>query len=385
MMTFRRTLANYRHVFFLTALLTLTAATAQGQDCRSGYCSHRYTQCLATCGQINCGQFCGGQERVCLANFPTSFSLNVWRPQVGGALYRLRLAHFNWLLQLAVTEQQELLMYWGSPGDIPLFGNYIDGSYPLHFNVWRPSNGTWYHSPTIAPGFSFGATKQFGLPGDVPVPENFNYRVWRPSSGVWYSQQTDGCLNGSAQFPVSATQWGLSGDFPVPGRYKFAGPITGEPPATDASLLAVYRPANGGWYFRNDEQSQAGNQSALHFKQWGLSGDHPMPGDYDGDGFLDIAVWRPANGTWYICNSSTDYDCSTPRIVQFGLPNDMPMSIDFDADSRRDIAVWRPSIGNWYILQSTTNEVFIRNWGLRGDVPLPIGVRDRTRFSYRTR
>ena len=38
---------------------------------------------------------------------------------------------------------------------------------------------------------------------------------------------------------------------------------------------------------------------------WGISGDVPVPGDYDGDGKTDMAVWRPSLGVWFIVNSST--------------------------------------------------------------------------------
>ena len=39
------------------------------------------------------------------------------------------------------------------------------------------------------------------------------------------------------------------------------------------------------------------------YMTWGGAGDIPVPGDYDLDGKTDIAIFRPATGTWFIANS----------------------------------------------------------------------------------
>ncbi len=65
----------------------------------------------------------------------------------------------------------------------------------------------------------------------------------------------------------------------------------------------MYRPSTGGWYIL---LSSAGYTTYVNYT-WGLTGDRPVIGDFDGDGKTDIAVYRPSNGNWYILQSSTGY------------------------------------------------------------------------------
>jgi hypothetical protein len=133
--------------------------------------------------------------------------------------------------------------------------------------------------------------------------------------------------------------------------------------------LAIFRPQLGIWAILKSSTKQV----EFIFKQWGLPGDHAMPGDYTGDGIADLVVWRPSEGNWYICKSEGQFSCTDAVIVQFGLPEDVPLEGDFDGDRILDQAVWRPSNGNFYYRSSFTGETIQRQWGLPGDVPLQGG------------
>ena len=77
--------------------------------------------------------------------------------------------------------------------------------------------------------------------------------------------------------------------------------------------------------------------------------DVPVPGDYDGDGITDIAVFRAPTGTWYMRNSG-----APAAAVVWGGAGDMPAPGDYDGDGKTDIAVFRPSTGTWYVRFAST-------------------------------
>ncbi len=268
---------------------------------------------------------------------PSKANFVVWRPSNG-----------TWFINSGGAAPT-LVQQWGLPGDIPVPGDY-DGDGKPDFAVWRPSSGTWFVIPSSGGPLII---QQWGLPGDIPVPGDYDgdgktdFAVWRPANGTWFIMPTTG--------GTIVRQWGLSGDIPLPGDYDGDGKID----------CAVWRPANGTWFIMRSSGGTA-------VQQWGLPGDIPIPADYDGDGKTDFAVWRPSNGTWFILPST---HTGTFLIQQWGLRGDKPITKDFNGDGKSDLAVWRPSNGTWYVLtmdmlNTYPNPTISQQWGLPGDLPL---------------
>jgi hypothetical protein len=56
-------------------------------------------------------------------------------------------------------------------------------------------------------------------------------------------------------------------------------------------------------------------------QQFGVNGDVPVPGDYDGDAKTDLAVFRQSDTYWYFLKSSN----SSFEARQFGEATDRPV------------------------------------------------------------
>ncbi|CDH44337.1 FG-GAP repeat domain-containing protein [Candidatus Contendibacter odensensis] len=280
---------------------------------------------------------------------------------------------------------------WGLPGDKVLSGNYDhDGLADLV--VWRPSTGTWWIKFSSYDGV---VGVQFGLPNDIPDEVNADITdavsdlvVFRPSTLTWYVRSSippsyptsiylggrmqtgrvdplyaasaiydplfDGTPNGPAYFSnaidnkgynfgvwsivlmenqvskyyektVHPTTSSLTSFIPVIGN--FGGQ------ASDKADYAMWDKNNGTWslYYNG------GIPNGVHAIPWGLPGDIPLGGDYDGDGITDFTVWRGAGsggweGTWFVKPSSGQCPSYMTPISgggcykQWGLSGDVPVS-----------------------------------------------------------
>jgi len=102
--------------------------------------------------------------------------------------------------------------------------------------------------------------------------------------------------------------------------------------------------------------------------KFGSAGDQAVPEDYDGDGIIDIGVFRESTGKWYVYTSS-DYLLQT----SFGAPGDSPYPADYDGDAKADWCIVRRNAGmlDWYRFGSSNGYMGMVTVGWDSDEPVP--------------
>ncbi|MEP7149911.1 MAG: CHRD domain-containing protein [Acidobacteriota bacterium] len=162
-------------------------------------------------------------------------------------------------------------------------------------------------------------------------------------------------LNSTVGPQLAGTFGDANRDFPTPGDYDGDG----------KGDLAFYR-RGATAVDQSSFYIVRSSDSTLRYFAWGLGTDDAIPRDYDGDGITDVAVFRPgataiSQTIWYIRNSATQ----TARVEAFGLTGngtssfDSPVPGDYDGDGKFDLAVYRfgQSPGNHYIIKRSSDSV----------------------------
>lgn len=248
----------------------------------------------------------------------------------------------------ALNSKDTWSVYYNTTDSVPVPATYfVDGDaqpgldYPLQPAVWRTSNGMWRLIPIQGSETYFSQLPP--AKSARAVPARYGYRnnrltqpaTWDPESGLW-SVRASGF-----EEPVGKYVLGQKDDIPVPCDFTGSGRAT----------PAIWRPSDGTWHISPGVDANGEfitSQSPL-VKQWGTRGDVPVPADYLGLGYCQLAVWRPSTGTWFILPVSAK-DSSESIQVQFGHQGDVPVPEQYERLGYARPAIWRPSDGTWRLI-----------------------------------
>ena len=156
--------------------------------------------------------------------------------------------------------------------------------------------------------------------------------------------------------------FGLSGDLPVSGDWNGAG----------ATKIGVFR--NGRWFLDFNGNGLWDGCTTDQCIAFGLTEDVPVTGDWDGSGTTKIGVFR--DGEWFLdFDGNGQWDgCTIDSCLIFGSPGYTPMTGDWDESGTTRTGVFQDAIweldssGSGQFDDCTTVECII--FGLRGDLPV---------------
>jgi hypothetical protein len=199
-------------------------------------------------------------------------------------------------------------------------GNRIEDNY-------EQSGWKWTSQSTATAGwqpeYRFGAW-DFAIPvvADIGGAGIDSRLLFQPNTGQWLAFPDVGLKASSAR----------RADRPVPFGGRFLEGSRGD--------LGVWNLAAG-----TVTLSSVATNREVTFRWGGRTGDVLVPGDYDGDGADEIAVWQRTNHTWY-WRHAPDGPISQ---ATFGTATAIPVPADYDGDGRLDLAYWEPRERKIYV------------------------------------
>jgi CHRD domain/FG-GAP-like repeat len=230
--------------------------------------------------------------------------------------------------------------------------NDYDGDGRTDLTVYRNSTNTFYASQSLTNSL---LERQIGQPGDSSsLTVDFDGDGRSDFSTARYNNPVVWRIFKSSINTLEETTWGSSalGDFFASADYDGDGKVD----------IAVFRA--GVWYII---ESSTGN---IRYEYFGQSGDSPCANDFDKDGKADLAVARNESGirAWYIRRSTTGQFYR----VEFGFSSDAFFTgrSDFDGDGANDILVIRNISGqrNFFIFRSSDSQTQLIQWGASSDL-----------------
>jgi hypothetical protein len=217
----------------------------------------------------------------------------------------------------------------------------------LASNPWASNFGD---QVSISGNYAIVGAKHY-LVGNAGVRSRVAY-VYRFDGGSWGEERILGNFD-----PESEDFWGHS--VAVSGDKAIVGVMDDDDNGIDSGAVYIYQLPTaigvgahqaGKWYL--DFNLNAAWEPNLDvYNYFGASDMLPLPADWNGDGYTEIAVYRAGN--WYFdLNGNGVWDGEpADRMVNTwgGEPDDIPVVGDWNGDGVVEIGIYRSSIYTWYL------------------------------------
>ena len=233
---------------------------------------------------------------------------------------------------------------FGAPGPgqtIPAVADY-QGVGHAQIGAYLTASGIYAIQPTAT---SPGLLLQFGTPGvgqTIPVPADYegtgkaDVAVYLTASGTFAIRPSNGSSIKLIQFGAS----GVGQSIPVPADYYNTGQAD----------VAVYLAAQGAFAVKDP----TGNTPSeiVPFGKPGLGNSIPVPGNYDGSGHVEFAVYVPSQGAFFyrpyirqLTFQQIPNVVTADVRVSFGTANSgaIPVPGDYDGSGRTEFALYNPA------------------------------------------
>ena len=180
------------------------------------------------------------------------------------------------------------------------------------------------------------------------------------ANGMW-----DACQEDGGQDLCLYKSFGRAGDMPASGNWD----------GGSRSYIGVLRSSTGEWLIdRNGNGRWDGCVADGCYSGFGAPGDLPVAGDWTGNGFAKIGVFR--NGQWFLDNGNGQWDgCGTELCLSFGQAGDLPAAGNWDGGLKAGVGVFRA--GTWYLDYNGNGKwdgcgidrCYFNSFGQAGDLP----------------
>lgn len=244
----------------------------------------------------------------------------------------------------------------------------VDGTFNDGVGVFRGSSQFILSNSTNAPDDDINTT--LTQAGNFPVTADWD-RDGDDDLGVYNSNTGQFLIRTRVKFcpicpPIVSNvtvNFGQAGDLPVTGDWNGDGFDT----------VGVFRPGAGQFFLNNDQLSTLSAATITLQPQitinFGIAEDQPMAGDWDSDGEDSVGVFRPSAGQFFLTNDN-ELGANVDIGGNFGIAEDLPVAGDFDGDGKDTIGMWRPSIATFFLTNDNVNIAASFVFGQTGDKPV---------------